>query len=285
MDHKIIKYMAVVEHSSFTKAAKQLHVSQPALSVAIKKLEKNFGAQLIIRSGNFFQVTKAGESTYEYGVRMRTQLNNLKTELGVRSDEKRLLRIGMLDSVADRLFSSSMDIVDQLEVRIDNSSRLLRALKHDQLDVAFIVSPLNSISTSYKILSSSEEKFTAVCASNIAIGVQKRLKEDRTIDNLLTYDKTSTTFQCMKKYFAELDIAYFPKFYSTNPELILKMARNSNGVALLPNLKVEEDLTAGKLARLSSVDFRRTILSVILKGKIVGEEEKKLVELTHARLA
>ncbi len=285
MDHKIIKYMAVVEHSSFTEAAKQLHVSQPALSVAIKKLEQNFGVQLIIRNGNFFQVTKAGESTYECGVRMRTQLKNLKTELGMKSDENKLLRIGMLDSVADRLFSSSMDIVGQLDVRIDNSSRLLMALKHDQLDIAFIVSPLNNIGTSYKILGSSEEKFTAVCASNIATSAQKKIKEDRTIDNLLTYDKASTTFQWMKRYFTELGIAYFPKFYSTNPELILKMALNSNGVALLPNLKIEEDVTAGRLARLSSIDFRRTIISVVLKGKSVGEEEKKLVELTHARLA
>ncbi len=53
--------LAVAEHSSFTRAAEALHVSQPTLSQQIKHLEESLGVQLLDRSGRTVRLTDTGE--------------------------------------------------------------------------------------------------------------------------------------------------------------------------------------------------------------------------------
>lgn len=52
--------LAVADHGSFTRAAAELHVSQPALSQQIRQLEETLGAQLLDRSGRVVRATDAG---------------------------------------------------------------------------------------------------------------------------------------------------------------------------------------------------------------------------------
>lgn len=285
MDHRVEKFMAVVDYGSFTDAAERVHVSQPALSVAVKNLEKELGVQLIIRGGNFFQVTDEGKLVYEYGTQARLQLKNLKAELASESTSQRLLKIGLIDSIADRLFSSSLvEVTGQLEVRIDNSSRLLRAVRLDQLDMAIITKPFGSLSDDYRVKGVGQEQFIAVCAPELSSKTAKRLKKDREVKDFLTYDQSSTTFQWINKYFSENGITYTPKFFSTNPELMLQMALRGRGVALLPSSLVRSELKAKKLVRLKGLDFQRTIIAVTLSGKFISEEMTGIIEATSGCL-
>ena len=52
--------LAIADHGSFTRAAAELHVSQPALSQQIRQLEETLGAQLLDRSGRMVRPTDAG---------------------------------------------------------------------------------------------------------------------------------------------------------------------------------------------------------------------------------
>ncbi len=279
MDHRVEKFMAVVDYGSFTDAAERLHVSQPSLSIAIKKLEKELDVQLIIRGGNFFQVTEEGQLVYEYGAQARLQLKNLKSELALEFADKRNLRVGMIDSVADRVFSSSsVDIAGRLEARIDNSSRLLRAVRLDQLDMAIITKPLGSLGDDYRLLSVGEEQFVAVCVPELLQETTRRLKKSCEVKDLLTYDQSSTTYQWINKYFSENGLTYTPKFFSTNPELMLQMALKGKGAALLPSSLVAGELKAKKLVQLKGLDFKRTIIAVTLSGKYISEEMAGLIE-------
>lgn len=53
--------LTIVEQGTFSNAAKQLHISQPALSIAVKKLETELGYQLFERSNNPLTLTAVGE--------------------------------------------------------------------------------------------------------------------------------------------------------------------------------------------------------------------------------
>ncbi|MER6991253.1 transcriptional regulator CynR [Saccharopolyspora hirsuta] len=55
--------LAVAEHANFTRAAEELHISQPTLSQQVKQLEKALGAQLLDRTGRSVRLTDAG-ATY-----------------------------------------------------------------------------------------------------------------------------------------------------------------------------------------------------------------------------
>ena len=63
MDHRRLRlFLAVVEHGSFTAAAAAEHIAQPAVSVAVRELETEVGAPLLVRPRRGATVTAAGEA-------------------------------------------------------------------------------------------------------------------------------------------------------------------------------------------------------------------------------
>lgn len=63
MDLRQLRYvMAVVEHGTFTEAARAMHVAQPSLSQAVRALEAELGVELFLRTGRRAQLTSAGEA-------------------------------------------------------------------------------------------------------------------------------------------------------------------------------------------------------------------------------
>lgn len=65
MDINVLKcFISVVRHQSFTKAAIECHIAQPAVSQQMKKLENSLGCILMYRDKNNFHLTAAGESFY-----------------------------------------------------------------------------------------------------------------------------------------------------------------------------------------------------------------------------
>ena len=71
MDTKqLAALVAVVDRSSFSQAAEQLGVTQPAVSLAIRSLEKRLGCQLIDRSGRVVEPTEAGHVAYRHAQRI-----------------------------------------------------------------------------------------------------------------------------------------------------------------------------------------------------------------------
>jgi DNA-binding transcriptional LysR family regulator len=279
VDHRIEKFMAVVECESFTDAAERLRVSQPSLSVAIKNLEKELGVALINRGGNFFQVTEEGKLVYEYGSQARLQLNNLKSELSKEAMSAETLRVGMIDSVADALFSEgNVNTEAKLEVRIDNSSRLLQSLRLDRTDMAIITKPFGGVPSEYRVIGECEEKFQMVCAVSKKNSVATELKKDCRINDFLTYDQTSTTYQWINKAMATQGVTFTPKFFSTNPELMLQMALVGRGTALLPTQMVAEGLKKKQLAVVPGFKFARAVVTVTLKDKFISDD---MIDLTR----
>lgn len=70
-----LRYLiAVTEHGNFTRAAEELHISQPTLSQQIKQMERVVGAQLLDRSGRTVRPTDAGEAYVYYAKRVLRDL-------------------------------------------------------------------------------------------------------------------------------------------------------------------------------------------------------------------
>ncbi len=66
MELRHLRYFAAVAaHGSFSRAASQLHLTQPALSRQVKSLEDEIGVALIVRGQNTISLTSAGEDFYE----------------------------------------------------------------------------------------------------------------------------------------------------------------------------------------------------------------------------
>lgn len=64
MDQHLLVFLAVADKKNFSRAAEELHITQSAVSLDIKSLEKRYGVKLFERSNKYVRLTKAGEILY-----------------------------------------------------------------------------------------------------------------------------------------------------------------------------------------------------------------------------
>lgn len=84
MDQHMLVFLAVAERQSFSRAAEELHMTQPAVSQYIQALERDVRAKLLERSNKYVRLTKAGEIVYHHAkeiVGLYTRMQNLVEDL------------------------------------------------------------------------------------------------------------------------------------------------------------------------------------------------------------
>mgnify|MGYP002519394541 CR=1 FL=1 len=88
-------FIALARERSFTKAAKQLHITQQTLSNYVAQLEKEIGSTLFVRNIPL-NLTYAGEIYLRYALAIQNQIENMQHELDdVSQKERGLLKIGI----------------------------------------------------------------------------------------------------------------------------------------------------------------------------------------------
>lgn len=91
-------FMAVAKHQNFSKAAENLHISQPAISKQVAKLEQELERPLIDRAHKAFVLTKAGEIFYQFLLNATDQYNQVLEEMRhVALSQDGTLNMGCLD--------------------------------------------------------------------------------------------------------------------------------------------------------------------------------------------
>ncbi|OOE53462.1 LysR family transcriptional regulator [Salinivibrio kushneri] len=103
MDIKQLRHViAIAEAKSFTLAAQRLHIAQPALSIAIKKLENQLGMPIFIRNEKHIQLTQEGQVLLQHAYRVVQQMQDAATAMdelkGLQKGEVRIGVPGMLGS-------------------------------------------------------------------------------------------------------------------------------------------------------------------------------------------
>jgi DNA-binding transcriptional LysR family regulator len=143
---RLIRYwVAVAEEANITRAAERLHVSQPAMSVAIKQLEGQLGVALLERGGRGVHVTPAGALLAERGRELLAVAGAMVEEVRAR-DEAAVgrLRIGMTPTarygVGPAFLAAAADEVPgvMLYPQEDTTGALLRDVRSGRLDLAVL---------------------------------------------------------------------------------------------------------------------------------------------------
>ncbi len=88
-------FCAVARCHSITQAASQLYVTQPAISSAIKELEKEFSLNLLIRSKSNITLTKEGEIFYQKASKLLDMVHQTSSEMGDLAKQIAPLKIGI----------------------------------------------------------------------------------------------------------------------------------------------------------------------------------------------
>lgn len=142
--------VAVAQERSFGRAAAKCFVSQPALSVAIQKLEDELGAALFERGKNEVTVTPIGERIVEQAQKVLEEAARIRDiAIGGRDQLVGTLRLGIIHTVAPYLLPDLVpelhDAAPEMPLDIDENltENLEAGLRTGRLDAAIIALPFN----------------------------------------------------------------------------------------------------------------------------------------------
>jgi len=136
-------FAAVADAGSFTEAARQLHLTQSALSVLVRELERELGVRVLDRSTRRVQLSDSGRDFYPYVQRVLNELGEAVTSVGnLRDKKKGLLRIAapqlMACTLMPRVIAAYGELYPDVEVRLADTlpERTLAAVLAGEAELA-----------------------------------------------------------------------------------------------------------------------------------------------------
>ncbi len=175
------------EKGSFTKAAKHLDISQPALSMSIKKFEDEFSYQIFNRDTSPISLTPAGLILFKHIEKIKLLESNMQTQLiELDNATSGRIRIGATQYFTAFILPQIIDLFNEkypqitFELIESNSTNLLNLLEENKIDLIFSVKSINP------------EKFISFKSFTdfLFIAIPKKLVENTSIlDYSLTRDE------------------------------------------------------------------------------------------------
>lgn len=139
-------FLAVCKYENITRAAENLHVTQPSITTSIKNLEEYLGVELIDRSSKKISITQEGKLLAKRALDILKRVEDASEEIrDFGTMKKRIIRIGVPPMIGSFLFPEifiefSMKFPDiELKVVENGSLETKRLLENDEIDAAFII--------------------------------------------------------------------------------------------------------------------------------------------------
>ena len=140
-------FKALAEQRNFGRAAEVVHVSQPALSVQIRELEKTLGAVLVERQARDVVLTPFGRRILAHAERVLAATQALGDAARWRGGLSGQLRLGLIPTIAPYLLPTALEALRSRDISLDvqvqeaKTGRLLAELRAGRLDAAVIALP------------------------------------------------------------------------------------------------------------------------------------------------
>ena len=193
--HLMLQYIdTLLKYNNYTKAAKDLFISQPYLTQAIKKVEQELGTAIIIRQSGVLHLTEAGKIYYQYLETLETASAKFRHRLlRYTSPETKTLRLGILPSLGS--FLLPLFLPDYLAEHQDVSVFLREDLpKHNekrllsnQLDF-FVGQNPETISPNLTTYATKSENYFAFVSSKQKISLSRQCFNERTVTKPVDID-------------------------------------------------------------------------------------------------
>ncbi len=245
MIEELQRFLLVAKEGNLTKAAEKIFITQSALSQSMQRLEKELGTKLLVRKGKHLHLTTDGKAVVAMGNKILLLWENLKKP-AMRSSLVPSYTIGMFDNAAIRSGTYFQKIINSeefhLELVIDSSAKLLLQLQWGLLDAAICVIDKNyRVPKNFTLLQTFYEDLIPVSSRSFS-------KPLSAIPFIL-YNKGSHTRKQIDEVFTRKNIKPTIFAESTSTTFMKELAILGNGVALLPENFVKNDINQGSLKK------------------------------------
>ena len=283
--HMIIFRTVCESDYNSTKAAEQLHMTQPAISLAIKELEQYYGVRLFDRIGRRLKITDSGKLFLQYAIHITDLFDDMET--GLRDwDSKGILRVGASITIGSQFMPGYVkaysEICPGIDVRVvvEQSDTLEHKILTNALDFALI----EGIPRDPRIVAEAymQDQLSVLCSAD------KGWKQGQTISRqefkkqrLLLREKGSGTRDVFDRVTAQAGIHITPAWEAMSTSTLINAAITGLGIAVLPSRMIQPALDSGQIitVNVEGLDFKRNFYIIRHKDKFLMPSAEKFIAL------
>ena len=284
-------FLRVVEEGSFSKAAERVYRTQPAVSLAIRRLEEEVGAPLLDRSQKTPALTDVGRVVHDYArriVSLRDQAREAVAE--VRALQRGRVRIGANESTSLYLLP---DLILEFRERHPNvlvevfrhaSQQLPREVVERNLDFALMAfEPADGELESFPVLK--DELVLIMSPSHRLAGRESVSIEELGAESFLAHNVRAASRQRVVETFAEHRTPLNIILELSTIETIKRFVQREVGIAIVPRMCVAEELERGALATapVRGLRYERVLWATYPRGATLPHAAAAFLELLRRR--
>lgn len=272
-------FASVAKHLSYTRAAEELHLTQPAVSMQIKQLEKSIGLKLFEQIGKKIYLTEAGSVVLEHALSITSKLQSIENDLeqlkGIEGGRLTVCIASTVNYFATRLISRFSQAYPSVQISLDVTNRhdLLKRLETNEPDLVLMGRPPSSadlISTAFM-----DNPLVIIANPHHPLADKTKIPIERLSDETFVLrEQGSGTRAAMETMFDKYKIEPNVSTQLSGNESIKQAVEAGLGLALVSFHTVDLELKANRLTTLDVNHFP------ILKKWHIGHRSGKQLSAT-----
>jgi DNA-binding transcriptional LysR family regulator len=267
-------FASAATHLSFSRAAAELHLTPPAVSMQIAQLEKEAGQPLFERLGRRLYLTQAGSALLRSSTAVLAQMRVMEEDMeALRGVEGGLLDVGVI-SAGDYFFPTLLAAFCdrhrgvRVSLSVCNRDELIRRLDHNRVDLAVMGQPPEG--AEFEATAFAAHPIVIACAPGHRLARARRVPlASLAAESFLAREQGSLTREVMDKTLRRARIRPAIAIEAASNETLKQAVAAGFGIAFLSAHAVALEVEAGRLAVLDVADMpsRRRWFAVHRRGK------------------
>lgn len=287
LDYRVETFLVVCQEMNFTKAAKRLNITQPAVSNHIKQLEEYYDTLLFGYEGKKVYLTKEGKMLYEAMASMHNNVFYLKDQLVQLKNEMEEIRFGATYTIGEYMICDVIERYIQehpgsnIHMNVASTNELLSKLDAGFIDFAILEGNFQKMN--YENMLYSVEAFIPVCSPYSSIA-GKSVTMTNLLENTIIISEQGTAVREILENALEeknIHISDFNKITEIgNINTIKKLVKDNCGITFMYEKAVENELENGELVKvnLKGWKVKHEMCAVWKKDNIFSEFYERLLK-------
>jgi LysR family transcriptional regulator, low CO2-responsive transcriptional regulator len=253
-------FEAVARHLSYTRAADELHLSQPAVSMQVKQLEDQVGLPLFERLGKRIVLTEAGQEIHHYSLTIDRSLREMEEVIeSLKGVSRGRLQIAVASTVnyfAPRLLAVFQRRYPGIGLRLDVTNRetLIQLLDTNAVDLVLMGKPPTDVEVDAEAFL--DNPLVVIAPPDHPLAVERGIPAKRLADELfIMREEGSGTRQAMERFFNERGLTIRHGMQMTRNEAVKQAVRSGLGLGVVSLHTIELELETRRLITLDAEGF------------------------------
>ncbi|MEA3277173.1 MAG: LysR family transcriptional regulator [Pseudomonadota bacterium] len=253
-------FEAVARQLSYTRAAEELHLSQPAVSMQVRQLEDEVGLPLFERLGKTISLTEAGREMYDYSRSINRALQEMEEVAeSLKGVSRGRLSVAVASTVnyfAPRLLAVFHQRYPGISLKLDvtNREELVRQLEANSVDMVLMGQPPDAVDVDSEAFM--DNPLVVVGPPDHALAGERDIPLSRLASEIFVMrEPGSGTRQAMERFFSEHGTAIRHGMQMTRNEAIKQAVRAGMGLSVVSLHTIELELETRRLVILDVEGF------------------------------